>query len=48
VAIKPDERRTALLTGMDELHVLLGRLPELDACQCTDRLARPRMWPDAG
>jgi 3-isopropylmalate/(R)-2-methylmalate dehydratase small subunit len=43
----PDERRAALLVGMDELDVLLGRMPDLDAFQRTDRVARPWVWPDA-
>ena len=43
----PDERRAALLVGMDELDVLLGRMPDLEAFQRTDRVARPWVWPDA-
>ena len=43
----PDERRAALLVGMDELDVLLGRMPDLDAFQLTDRVARRWVWPDA-
>ena len=43
----PDERRAALLVGMDELDVLLGRIPDLDAFQLTDRIARRWVWPDA-
>jgi 3-isopropylmalate/(R)-2-methylmalate dehydratase small subunit len=43
----PDERRAALLVGMDELDVLLGRMPDLDAFQRADRVARPWVWPDA-
>jgi 3-isopropylmalate/(R)-2-methylmalate dehydratase small subunit len=43
----PAERRAALLVGMDELDVLLGRMPDLDAFQRMDRVARPWVWPDA-
>ena len=43
----PDERRAALLVGMDELDVLLGRMPDLEAFQRADRVARPWVWPDA-
>ena len=42
----PDERRAALMAGMDELDVLLDRLPELDAFQRKDRVARPWVWQD--
>ena len=39
------ERRQALLAGMDELDVLLARLPELDTFVAADRPARPWAWP---
>jgi hypothetical protein len=34
------------MAGMAELGVLLGRLPDLDAFQRTDRVARVWVWPD--
>jgi len=42
-----EERRAALLAGMDELDVLLERRSELEAFQRQDRMARPWIWPDA-
>ena len=41
----PAERRDAMLAGLDELDVLLKRLPELDAFQRADREARPWIGP---
>ncbi len=42
----PEERRAALLAGMDELDILLDRIPELAAFQQRDRAERPWVWPD--
>jgi 3-isopropylmalate dehydratase small subunit len=41
----PAERRDAMLAGLDELDVLLKRVPELDAFQCADREVHPWIWP---
>jgi len=40
----PEERRAALLAGMDELDLLLTRGDALDAFQQRDRVARPWVW----
>ncbi len=40
----PEERRAALLGGLDEIDVILGMQPDIDAFQRADREARPWVY----